>query len=117
MDCQEKHHNKQHERYYMVLAFNHADDVDEVCHSHIYPSYVSCMSVKGGMRQRFPFDALISEPLMLQNNPHDGLKFIDENDARKMFERASKSYPNKEIQIIEMDALVFGRIHPRWVVG
>lgn len=108
--------DKQHDQYYMVLAFNHPDDVDNTCNSHIYPSYVSCMSVKGGFYKSFPFSALASEPLMLQNNPHDGLKFIDEYNARKMFERATKSYPNKEIKIIKMDALVFGRIHPRWVV-
>jgi hypothetical protein len=109
--------NKTHEKYYMVIAFNRPDDIDEICSSHIYPSYISCMSVKGGLSKSFPFSALASEPLMLQNNPHDGLKFIDEYNARKMFDRAIKSHPNKELKIIEMDALVFGRIHPRWVVN
>ena len=102
--------------YYMLLSFNHENDIDEVCHSHIYPSYVSCMSVKGGLSKSFPYNALNSEPLMLQSNPNDGLKFIDERNAYRMLDRVNKSYPNKEFKIIQMDALVFGRVHPRWVV-
>lgn len=106
-----------HNKYYMLLSFNHEDDIDEVCHSHIYPSYVSCMSVKGGLTHSFPFDSLETEPLMLQSNPNDGLKFIDEYNAYKMLDRVNRSYPNKEFEIIEMNALVFGKIHPRWVVN
>ena len=106
-----------HNKYYMLLSFNHQDDIDETCHSHIYPSYVSCMSVKGGLTKSFPFSALSTEPLMLQSNPNDGLKFIDENNAYAMLDRVRVSYPKKEFEIIEMNALVFGRTYHRWVVN
>lgn len=102
--------------YYQILAFNHKDDVDETCSSHIYPSYVSCMSVKGHLAKARSYELLANEPLMLQSNAHDGLKFIDARYAMDMLKRCKNSYPQKEFHIIKMDAQYFGRIHPRWVV-
>ena len=109
--------DKKPEKYYQVLSFNKADDIDEVCSSHIYPSYVSCMSKKCPITKPSPFANIIGESLMLQNNPHDGLKFIDRYNAEKMIEEAKKIFPQKEFEIIEMNALFFGRIQPRWVVN
>lgn len=108
--------DKVHEKYYQILAFNPKDKVDNVCHSHIYPTYVSCMSVKGHMARPCCFADICGHPLMLQSNPSDGLKFIDCYNARKMLELAKSTYPEKEFTIIEMNALCFGRAIHKWVV-
>lgn len=108
--------DKKRDKYYQVLAFNPADKPDEVCSSHIYPSYVSCMTVKGHMNKPVGFNDLHGQPLMLQSNPHDGLKFIDLHNASKVINIAKVAYPSKEFEIIEMPALFYGRIQPRWVV-
>ena len=100
----------------MAASGVNKDDVDEICSSHIYPSYVSCMSVKGHLAKARSYELLANEPLMLQSNAHDGLKFIDARYAMDMLKRCKKSYPQKEFHIIKMDAQYFGRIHPRWVV-
>lgn len=108
--------DKKHNKYYQILAFNPADKPDAVCSSHIYPSYVSCMTVKGHMSQPVSFNDLYGHPLMLQSNPHDGLKFIDLRNAEKMVSIAKNAYPEKEFEIISMNTLFYGRVNPRWVV-
>jgi hypothetical protein len=109
--------DKKPEKYYQVLSFNKADDIDTVCQSHIYPSYVSCMSKKCSLNKPFPCENIIGEGLMLQSGPYDGLKFIDRYNAEKIVEYAKTIFPQKEFEIIEMDARFFGRVRPRWVVN
>jgi hypothetical protein len=106
-----------HNRYYQILAFNPIDRVDPVCQSHIYPSYVSCMSVKNHMAIPCCFDDICGQPIMLQSNPSDGLKFIDYYNAIKMLQIVQHKYPEKEFTIIETFALCFGRTAHRWVVS
>jgi hypothetical protein len=109
-------YDKKPDTYYQVLSFNPADQKDEICSSHIYPSYVSCMTIKGHMSKPVGFNELYGQPLMLQSNPHDGLKFIDLKNAHKIIEIAKKTFPTKEFEVIEMNALFYGRLQPRWVV-
>ena len=46
-------------KYYQILAFNPPDKIDEVCSTHIYPSYVSCMSVNGHYTKPCSFDEML----------------------------------------------------------
>lgn len=109
--------DKVYDKYYQILAFNPPDKIDEVCSTHIYPTYVSCMSVKGHYTKPCAFDEMCSHPTMLQSNPHDGLKFVDHYNARKMLEIVKSRFPEKQFNIIEVDALCFGRVKHRWVVN
>lgn len=104
-------------KYYQILAFNPRDKIDDVCSTHIYPTYVSCMSVKYHMARPCCFDDMCTHPTMLQSNPYDGLKFIDHYNARKMLEIVQQRFQEKEFHIIEVDALCFGRTKHRWVVS
>lgn len=104
------------QEYYQILAFNQEEDVDNICSSHIYPSYVSCMPKKG-MYKPFSADSIKDEPLMLQSNPHDGLVFTDMENMPNVILKAKKTWPKKEFFIIPMSPLFFGRRAPRWVVN
>ena len=103
-------------RYFQIIAFNHPQDIDNVCSSHIYPSYVSCM-LKTGFYKPFSVNDMKDEPLMLQSNPADGLAFVKMEHMPEVVLRAKKTWPEKEFHIIEMDALFFGKRSPRWVVN
>lgn len=102
--------------YYQILAFNHPEDIDNTCHSHMYPSFVSCMP-KTGYYKPFSAESIKEEPLMLQSNPHDGLCFIEAEYIAEILLKATKTWPNKEFYIISTDAMFFGRRSPRWVVN
>ena len=101
--------------YYQILAFNHQDDIDYNCSSHIYPSYVSCM-LRTGFYTPFSVEEMRGEPLMLQSNFADGLCFTETEFIPEVVLLAKKTWPKKEFHIVEMDALCFGRRRPRWVV-
>ena len=109
--------DKKHDAYFQILAFNPIDKVDEVCHSHIYPSYVSCMSIKSHYTKPCSFADMHDAPIMLQSNASDGLKFVDFYNVEKMLDVARRAYPEKEFKIIKVDALTFGRTAHRWVVS
>lgn len=104
-------------RYYQILAFNHPEDIDNQCHTHIYPSYVSCMPKKGCYYRPFSAETIKEEPLMLQSNPHDALCFVETEYTTDILLKAVKTWPHKEFYIIPMDAMFFGRRAPRWVVN
>lgn len=108
--------DKQPTRYLQILAFNKPDDVDTVCQSHLYPSYVSCM-LKTGYNRPFGVADIEDEPLMLQSNFADGLAITDVELLSDVLLKAKKTWPNKEFHIVEMDAFVFGKRAPRWVVN
>ena len=109
--------DKMYDKYYQILAFNPPDKIDEVCSTHIYPTYVSCMSVKGHYTKPCCFEDMCNHPTMLQSNPYDGLKFVDRYNAEQMLEIVKRRLPEKEFKIIEVDALCFGRTKHRWVVS
>ena len=102
--------------YFQIVAFNHPEDVDKVCSSHIYPSYVSCM-LRTGLYKPFGVADIQDEPLMLQSNFADGLAFTSTEHIPEIMIKAVKTWPHKEFHIIEMDAFVFGKRPPRWVVN
>ena len=104
-------------KYYQILAFNPKDKIDEVCSTHIYPTYVSVMSIEHHLTKPCTFEDLYGQMTMLQSNPNDGLKFVDHYNAIKMLDIVKHGYPEKEFHIIEVDALCFGRTKHRWVVN
>lgn len=103
-------------RYFQIVAFNKPEDIDAVCQSHLYPSYVSCM-LKKGFYKPFNVKETKEEPLMLQSNFADGLAFTEIEYIPEIMKKAVKTWPNKEFHIVEMDAFVFGKRTPRWVVN
>ena len=104
------------EHYYQILAFNNENDIDTVCSSHIYPSYVSCM-YRHGCYKPFSSADIQDEPLMLQSNPHDGLSFVATEYMPEILLKATKTWPHKEFHIIQVNALFYGKRPPRWVVN
>lgn len=108
--------DKDQAHYYQILAFNHEDDIDPICSSHIYPSYVSCMS-RNGFCKSVSAESIKDEPLMLQSNPHDGLAFTSLEYIPEILLKARTTWPKKEFHIIKMDSFFFGKRAPRWVVN
>ena len=54
---------------------------------------------------------------MLQSNFADGLAITDVELLSDILLKAKKTWPNKEFHVVEMDAFVFGKRAPRWVVN
>lgn len=105
-----------YDKYYQVLSFNPENMVDDVCSSHIYPSYLTCFGVKSGMRKPFDYQDIVDKPLMLQSNPHDGLKFVEKQTAERAITLAKTIFPQKEFVVIELPSLFYGKIQPKWIV-